>query len=92
MLLTRESDYALRVLRSLRDGERRSVGDISLQQLIPQQFAYKIIKKRSRAGPVESVDGGRIGIAAQALGIAQGAFEQAPAYARERVGLLHGRR
>lgn len=95
MLLTRESDYALRVLRSLRDGERRSVGDISLQQLIPQQFAYKIIKKRSRAGPVEitrGVDGGRIGIAAQALGIAQGAFEQAPAYARERVGLLHGRR
>lgn len=61
MLLTRESDYALRVLRSLRDGERRSVGDISLQQLIPQQFAYKIIKKRSRAGPVEitrGVDGG----------------------------------
>lgn len=61
MLLTRESDYALRVLRSLRDGERRSVGDISLQQLIPQQFAYKIIKKLSRAGLVEiarGVDGG----------------------------------
>lgn len=61
MLLTRESDYALRVLRSLQDGERRSVGDICLQQLFPQQFAYKIIKKLSRAGLVEitrGVDGG----------------------------------
>ncbi len=32
-----------------------------------------------------TLDGGRIGIAAQALGIAQGAFEQALAYAKERV-------
>lgn len=32
-----------------------------------------------------TLDGGRIGIAAQALGIAQGAFEQALAYSKERV-------
>lgn len=32
-----------------------------------------------------TLDGGRIGIAAQALGIAQGAFEQAVEYAKERV-------
>lgn len=32
-----------------------------------------------------TLDGGRIGIAAQALGIAQGAYEEALAYARERV-------
>lgn len=32
-----------------------------------------------------TLDGGRIGIAAQALGIAQGAFEQAVTYAKERV-------
>lgn len=32
-----------------------------------------------------TLDGGRIGIAAQALGIAQGAFEAAVAYAKERV-------
>ncbi|HSE92803.1 MAG TPA: acyl-CoA dehydrogenase family protein, partial [Methylomirabilota bacterium] len=31
-----------------------------------------------------SLDGGRIGIAAQALGIAQGAYERAVAYAKER--------
>jgi butyryl-CoA dehydrogenase len=33
---------------------------------------------------MKTLDGGRIGIAAQALGIAQGAFEAAAAYARER--------
>lgn len=32
-----------------------------------------------------TLDGGRIGIAAQALGIAQGAYEKALAYARERI-------
>ncbi|WP_317397026.1 acyl-CoA dehydrogenase family protein [Anaerotruncus colihominis] len=32
-----------------------------------------------------TLDGGRIGIAAQALGIAQGAFEHAVEYARERI-------
>lgn len=32
-----------------------------------------------------TLDGGRIGIAAQALGIAQGAFEQAVTYGKERV-------
>ena len=34
---------------------------------------------------MSTLDGGRIGIAAQALGIAQGAFEQAVSYAKERV-------
>jgi alkylation response protein AidB-like acyl-CoA dehydrogenase len=33
---------------------------------------------------LSALDGGRIGIAAQALGIAQGAFDRALAYARER--------
>ena len=33
---------------------------------------------------MQTLDGGRIGIAAQALGIAQGAYEQAVAYAKER--------
>ena len=34
---------------------------------------------------MDTVDGGRIGIAAQALGIAQGAYENALEYAKERV-------
>ena len=61
MLLSRETDYALRILRSLLDGERKSAGDISKAELIPQQFAYKIMKKLSRAGLVEiarGADGG----------------------------------
>jgi butyryl-CoA dehydrogenase len=38
---------------------------------------------------LSTLDGGRIGIAAQATGIAQGAFEQALAYARERQAFGH---
>jgi butyryl-CoA dehydrogenase len=38
---------------------------------------------------LSTLDGGRIGIAAQATGIAQGAFEQALAYAHERQAFGH---
>jgi len=38
---------------------------------------------------LSTLDGGRIGIAAQALGIAQGAFEAALAYAKERMAFGH---
>ena len=55
MLVTRETDYALRVLRGLMDGEQRAVGELSKQQMIPQQFAYKIVKKLSRAGYVQAM-------------------------------------
>jgi len=57
MLLTRETDYALRILRCLMDGTRQPVGEIAKQGLVPQQFAYKIIKKLSRAGLVEITRG-----------------------------------
>lgn len=57
MLITRETDYALRVLQSLLSGEKKSVGEISSQELIPQQFAYKIVKKLSQAGLVEILRG-----------------------------------
>ncbi len=61
LLLTRETDYALRVLRDLLDGEKRSVGELSERAMVPQQFAYKIIKKLARAGLVQitrGVEGG----------------------------------
>ena len=38
---------------------------------------------------LSTLDGGRIGIAAQAIGIAQGAFEQALAYAQQRQAFGH---
>ena len=61
MLITRETDYALRILQNLTDGEKRSVGEISQQETIPQQFAYKIAKKLAKAGFIQitrGVDGG----------------------------------
>ena len=61
MLITRETDYALRILQNLMDGEKRSVGDISQKEFIPQQIAYKIAKKLAKAGLIEitrGVDGG----------------------------------
>lgn len=61
MLITRETDYALRVLRALSEGEQLTAGDISEQQMVPKPFAYKIIKKLSKAGFVRitrGADGG----------------------------------
>ena len=45
VLITRETDYALRVLRALSEGEQLTAGDISEQQMVPKPCAYKIIKK-----------------------------------------------
>ncbi|NCB62271.1 MAG: Rrf2 family transcriptional regulator [Clostridia bacterium] len=50
MLMTRETDYALRILRALADGEQRSIEEISRAEAAPKQFAYKIIKKLQKAG------------------------------------------
>lgn len=49
MLITRETDYALRILRALADGEQRSIDEISKLEAAPKQFAYKIIKKLQKA-------------------------------------------
>lgn len=57
LLITRETDYALRILRSLSGGEQVATGDICLRELLPQQFAYKILKKLERAGLVQIVRG-----------------------------------
>ena len=61
MLLSRETDYALRILQSLMEGERKSVGEISKEELIPQQFAYKILRKLSKAGYVNVTRGAKGG-------------------------------
>ena len=47
----------------------------------PEGEGYKVA--------LSTLDGGRIGIAAQAIGIAQGAFEAALAYARQRQAFGH---
>ena len=61
MLITRETDYALRILRTLTDGQRHTMKTLCEAEQVPQQFAYKIIKKLAQGGLVQNtrgVDGG----------------------------------
>ena len=57
MVITRETDYALRILRALLGGDLRTVGQIAQDELLPQAFAYKILKKLERAGLIEVTRG-----------------------------------
>ncbi|MEG0764711.1 MAG: Rrf2 family transcriptional regulator [Pseudoflavonifractor sp.] len=50
MLITKETDYALRVLRVLSAGGRCSVPEICKQEQIPRGFVYKIVQKLAAAG------------------------------------------
>ena len=52
MMITRESDYAIRILRALKNGEQQTIEQICQRELVPRQFAYKILKKLDRAGMV----------------------------------------
>lgn len=57
MLITKESDYAIRIIRALADGACKSVKKICEQENIPLQFAYKITKKLEKAGIIRSYRG-----------------------------------
>ena len=57
MLFTRESDYGIRVLRYLADGQIRQVAQICKAGDIPKQYCYKIMKKLEVANLVESKRG-----------------------------------
>ncbi|HIT31358.1 MAG TPA: Rrf2 family transcriptional regulator [Candidatus Enterenecus stercoripullorum] len=57
MMITRETDYALRILRALTDGELHTVGQISKAEFLPQAFAYKILKKLEKAKLIEVIRG-----------------------------------
>lgn len=61
MIITRETDYAIRILRSLADWEQKNIREISDEQLIPRQFAYKISKKLEQAGYIEIIRGAQGG-------------------------------
>lgn len=52
-MITRETDYALRLLRALQDGRRRTAAEVAGQELVPLAFAYKILKKLAKAGILE---------------------------------------
>lgn len=61
MLITREADYAMRILRALLEGRQLTVGTLAEQEQVPQPFAYKILKKLATADWVSiarGADGG----------------------------------
>ena len=60
MIITKETDYALRILRVLLDGEKHSVAEMSETELIPNQFAYQILRKLS-TGNLVRVSRGALG-------------------------------
>jgi len=54
MLLTKECDYGLRIIRALHDNEKRTVQTICEMEYIPHKYAYKILKKLQNAGFVQN--------------------------------------
>lgn len=44
MLITRETDYALRIVLALSSNRYMTVSEVCKQELVPQQFVYKIKK------------------------------------------------
>jgi Rrf2 family protein len=57
LIITRETDYAVRILRCLADFQLKTIREISEEQVVPRQFAYKISKKLERAGLIEIIRG-----------------------------------
>jgi Rrf2 family protein len=57
LLITRETDYAMRILRALSSGEQITAGEICRRELLPQQFVYKILKKLEKASFVHITRG-----------------------------------
>ena len=60
MLLTRECDYGVRIIRALADGTKKTVEVIASEEHIPVKYTYKIIKKLVKSDFVHSTRG-RIG-------------------------------
>lgn len=57
MLFTKESDYAIRVVRALKNGEKMNIRQVCAAEEIPEAFAYKIMQKLNRAGIVSIIRG-----------------------------------
>ncbi len=57
MLITRECDYAVRVVRALNGENRLSVNEICEREEITAPFAYKILKKLQKADIVTGFRG-----------------------------------
>lgn len=61
MIVTKRSDYALRICRALKDGRTHNVREICAVESIPKAFAYKIIREMEQSGIVRSERGNKGG-------------------------------
>lgn len=52
MLITRKTDYAIRLLRGIADGGKKRIPVLAENEQVPRPFAYKITKKLQQAGIV----------------------------------------
>ena len=57
MMISRECDYAVRIVRALADYGVKNVNEICEKELVPVQYAYKILRKLVRSGIVKSYRG-----------------------------------
>jgi len=54
MLLTKECEYGMRVIRALSSGRQITVKEVAKKESIPEPFAYKIVEKLRAAGYLEN--------------------------------------
>jgi Rrf2 family protein len=57
MFITKESDYAVRMIRALSHREIGTVKSLSEEEQVPHQYSYKILKKLEKAGLVRGYRG-----------------------------------
>lgn len=65
MLITRECDYAVRIIRALAAGEKSCVNQICEKEELTPAFVYKILKKLEKKEIVKSYRGSNGGYALQ---------------------------
>ena len=61
MLITREMDYAVRVVRALKDGTKVSASEVAKKEHLPQAITYKVLNsllKSKLIGSMIGVNGG----------------------------------
>ena len=63
MLITRECDYAVRIVRALAGGEKLCVNQICEKEDLTPAFVYKILKKLEKKEIVKSFRGSNGGYA-----------------------------
>ncbi|MDR3215264.1 MAG: Rrf2 family transcriptional regulator [Bacilli bacterium] len=57
MIITKETDYALRIISALASGKIMSTHEICSQEFLPVQFTYNIIRKLNKAGYIKITRG-----------------------------------